>query len=100
MADERVSEDSGHGVPVTGLRAAGFPEQAVRARARSGAACAFPPLATYGCHVFGAERTDPAWPAGDRLEVMRLVPPVFMPCRFDKLLELGREPVHSDVDRA
>jgi len=82
---------------VTGLRAAGFPAEAVRARALAGAAEAFPPLAAYGREVFGAQ--PPAREAtADLLDAARLVPPVFMPRRLEKLIDLGREPLYSDVD--
>ncbi|WP_156755251.1 glutamate synthase-related protein [Actinokineospora pegani] len=74
--------------------AAGFPEEQVRERARTGAAAAFPPADTYGAGVFGA---DPSTPLDD-LDVARLVPPVFMPRRLEKLIDLGREPEHTDVD--
>src|SRR5829696_10256983 len=39
---------NGGGVAMTGLTAGGFPEQAVRERARTGAAAAFPPTDGYG----------------------------------------------------
>jgi isopentenyl diphosphate isomerase/L-lactate dehydrogenase-like FMN-dependent dehydrogenase len=77
---------------VTGLTAAGFPEEGVRARARSGAAGAFPDAAGYGHAVFGARPGGP-----DLLDELRLVPPVFMPSRMAKLIELGREPLFTDV---
>jgi isopentenyl diphosphate isomerase/L-lactate dehydrogenase-like FMN-dependent dehydrogenase len=82
---------------VSTLRAETFPESAVRVRARSGAACALPDPAEYGRALFGA---DPARGAatGDPLDGLRLVPPVFVPGRLDKLVELGREPVYRDVD--
>jgi methylamine---glutamate N-methyltransferase subunit C len=108
---------------VSGLSAPGFPEQQVRARARSGAAAVFPDRGAYGATVFGASAAGasvssasvssasasgagqpPADPApvrlGDRdlLDDARLVPPIFMPRRLDKLVDLGREPLHTDVD--
>jgi methylamine---glutamate N-methyltransferase subunit C len=79
---------------VTGLRAGGFPEAAVRARARTGAAAAFPDQDGYGSGLFGA---DPGQPPGDRLDQLRLVPPVFVPHRLEKLIDLAREPVYRDV---
>jgi methylamine---glutamate N-methyltransferase subunit C len=79
---------------VNGLRAAGFPEAAVRARARAGAAAAFPDRAGYGTALFGA---DPGAASGDRLDGLRLVPPVFVPQRLEKLIDLAREPVYRDV---
>jgi methylamine---glutamate N-methyltransferase subunit C len=82
---------------VSTLRAEAFPESAVRARARSGAACALPDPAEYGRVLFGADPARCAAP-GDPLDGLRLVPPVFVPRRLDKLVELGREPVYRDVD--
>lgn len=82
---------------MSGLRAEGFPEDEVRDRAVRGAAAVFPAEGAYGRAVFGG-------PAGadrrsaDRLDAARLVPPVFMPERWEKLVELGREPLFSDVD--
>ncbi len=79
------------------LHAAGFPEAAVRDRALRGPAAAFPDPGGYGAALFGA---DPARsPAGepDALDELRLVPPVFMPRRLEKLIDLGREPVYQDV---
>jgi isopentenyl diphosphate isomerase/L-lactate dehydrogenase-like FMN-dependent dehydrogenase len=75
------------------VRAAGFPEEAVRDRAARGAAAVFPAEAAYGREVFGGVP-----PAGDALDQARLVPPVFVPLRLEKLIELGREPLFSDVD--
>lgn len=79
---------------MTGLRAAGFPEREVRARARRGTAEVFPPADAYGRELFGAQPTQ----ATDELDHARLAPPVFMPQRLEKLIELGREPLHDDVD--
>ncbi|MFG3282168.1 glutamate synthase-related protein [Streptomyces sp. NPDC048111] len=76
------------------VAAPGFPEQEVRRRARTGAAAAFPPAASYGRVLFGAVAQAP----GDELDAMRLVPPVFMEGRLAKLIELGREPMYGDVD--
>ncbi|WP_030750827.1 glutamate synthase-related protein [Streptomyces sp. NRRL S-31] len=78
---------------MTQLTAPGLPEDTVRARARDGAAAVFPPLDSYGTAVFGAA---PA-PAGDEIDALRLAPPVFMPGRLAKLIDLGREPLYSDV---
>ncbi|MEU5693384.1 glutamate synthase-related protein [Actinosynnema sp. NPDC020468] len=77
------------------MRAGGFPEEQVRARARNGAAEAFPPVESYGHEVYG-QSTAP----GDGLDAARLVPPVFVPRRLEKLIDLGREPLQSDVDLA
>ncbi|GAA1276907.1 glutamate synthase-related protein [Sphaerisporangium rubeum] len=78
------------------LRAPGLPEAAIRARARNGMACAFPPVEDYGRAVFGG--TSPA--SADALDTIRLLPPVFMDERLEKLIELGREPLYSDVSMA
>nr|AGS49405.1 ferredoxin-dependent glutamate synthase [uncultured bacterium esnapd4]QEO74991.1 omn16 [uncultured bacterium] len=75
------------------LRAPGFPEQDVRARAAHGPAGIFPGLTEYGTTLFGAVAES-----GDRLDAARLVPPVFMPQRLEKLIELGREPMYDAVD--
>lgn len=86
---------------MTDLSAPGFPELAVRDRAERGVAAAFPPVDDYGVTLFGAPGHDAAdGPAGvpDDLEELRLVPPVFMPGRLEKLIELGREPLPGDVD--
>jgi methylamine---glutamate N-methyltransferase subunit C len=83
---------------VSTLQAGGFPEQAVRARARSGAACALPGLAGYGHTLYGADPAAP--PAADLLDRLRLVPPVFVPQRLSKMLDLAREPVYRDVELA
>ncbi|MER5474545.1 glutamate synthase-related protein [Streptomyces sp. NPDC002935] len=80
----------------TVLSATGFPEEQVRHRARYGAAAAFPALDGYGSGLLGAV------PAGqdayDLLERARIVPPVFMPQRLKKLIELAREPLYTDVE--
>ena len=93
VAGHRVPEGGGGGVAVSDLTAPGFPEEEVRQRARAGAAAAFPPAGDYGQVLFGAE------PAGrtDALDAMHLVPPVFMPQRLAKLIDLGHEPTHRDV---
>lgn len=80
---------------MTALSAGGFPEDRVRERARDGAACAFPPHEDYGHMMVGAtpvERTGT-----DLLDDLRLVPPVFVPQRLEKLIDLGREPLYQDV---
>ncbi|ATZ23726.1 glutamate synthase-related protein [Streptomyces lavendulae] len=80
---------------MSGLRADGFPEEAVRARARAGTAEVFPPAGEYGAALFGAA---PAPGVPDALDELRLVPPVFMPRRLERLIDLGREPSYEDVD--
>jgi methylamine---glutamate N-methyltransferase subunit C len=79
---------------VNHLHAPGFPEDAVRARARAGRAAAFPDTGEYGRTLFGAA---PGLPE-DPLDAQRLVPPVFMPQRLEKLIDLAREPVYADVE--
>ena len=78
------------------ITAPDFPEAAVRARARMGTAAVFPSVEGYGSTLFGAGCAVPA----DELDVARVVPPVFMPQRLEKMFDLGREPVYSDVDLA
>ncbi|MFJ7204374.1 glutamate synthase-related protein [Streptomyces sp. NPDC098789] len=85
---------------MSALTAAGFPERAVRARARAGTAEVFPPADTYGTRLYGAREADPIdgpYPA-DALDALRPTPPVFMPRRLEKLIDLGREPSFEDVD--
>lgn len=82
---------------MTYLNAPGFPEAAVRSRARDGVAAVFPPVEEYGTAVFGATPHTPATVPGDDIDALRLIPPVFMPGRLAKLVELGREPLYSDV---
>ncbi|WP_411107199.1 glutamate synthase-related protein [Streptomyces sp. cmx-4-9] len=82
-----------------GLRAAGFPEQAVRARARAGTAEVFPAADGYGTQLYGAgPDLHAVTQAPDGLDALRIAPPVFMPRRLEKLIELGREPSYEDVD--
>jgi len=79
------------------LTAPGFPERQVRARAESGQTSAFPDSEQYGLTLFGEH--DAAGPhVPDAIDRMRLVPPVFVPIRLAKLIDLGREPTAGDVD--
>ncbi|MEV8371197.1 glutamate synthase-related protein [Kribbella sp. NPDC056861] len=80
------------------LTADGFPAEAVRARARTGTAELFPPVASYGRAVFGADPTR--GDSADPLDRMRIAQPVFMPERLEKLIDLGREPMPGDVELA
>lgn len=80
---------------MTELDAPGFAEVAVRQRARLGVAAIFPPRGEYGRRMFGA--TPPESGSADPFDAMRLVPPVFVPERLEKLIELAREPLHGDV---
>jgi len=109
MAGQRLPEDSRCGIAVrerregdafSELRAATFPEAAVRRRAQTGAAAAFPELNEYGNALFGADPDRRLAAAGDGLDELRLVPPVFVPQRLAKLTDLGREPTFRDVDLA
>ncbi|MER7518612.1 glutamate synthase-related protein [Streptomyces sp. NPDC126499] len=82
---------------MSALRAPGYEETAIRDRARRGAAAVFPEPENYGRAVLGAAGTA----AGrDRLDALRIVPPVFVPHRLEKLFELGEEPLPDDVDLA
>lgn len=78
------------------LSAPGFPHEAVRERARTGTAAVFPDVSTYGTTLYGAGEAV----TGDALDAATLVPPVFVPERLEKLIDLAREPLHSDVDLA
>ncbi|MFE9826721.1 glutamate synthase-related protein [Streptomyces sp. NPDC005791] len=79
------------------LTAAGFPEDLVRARARRGPAAALPTLEEYGLAMFGEADTADPGSAHDIMDTLRLVPPVLMPRRLEKLIDLGREPLYTDV---
>ncbi|MFJ4867402.1 glutamate synthase-related protein [Streptomyces sp. NPDC088757] len=83
---------------MTALRAPGYEEEAIRDRARRGRAAVFPPPETYGRDLVG-ETPVPrsAARADDPLDALRIVPPVFVPRRLEKLCELGQEPLPSDV---
>ncbi|WP_405900709.1 glutamate synthase-related protein [Streptomyces sp. NBC_00727] len=79
---------------MSALSAPGFPEREIRARARRGTAEVFPDPGSYGAELYG-----PGAAAGaDALDRARIVPPVFMPERLEKLIELAREPESGDVD--
>ncbi|GAA1552467.1 glutamate synthase-related protein [Kribbella sancticallisti] len=47
--------------------------------------------------MFGADCPD-AHPPADPIDRLRLVPPVFVPQRLERLVELAREPVYRDVE--
>jgi hypothetical protein len=79
---------------MTGLHAATFPEAEVRRRARLGAAAVFPDPSCYGTALLGQGPLS----AQDELDAARLVPPVLMPMRLERLIDLGREPLYGDVD--
>ena len=80
------------------MRADAFPEAAVRERARAGVAAVFPAADDYGRALFGADLDADARLRQDPVDRLRLVPPVFVPERLAKLIDLAREPVYSDVD--
>ncbi|WUT00194.1 glutamate synthase-related protein [Streptomyces sp. NBC_00708] len=81
---------------MSALSSPGFPEREIRARARRGTAEVFPDPGSYGGELHG-----PGAAAGaDALDRARIVPPVFMPERLEKLIELAREPEFGDVDLA
>jgi hypothetical protein len=84
---------------VTGLSAPDFPEAAVRHRARVGAEAVFPDREGYGEAMFGRSGGSAEGRVGsDLLDAARLVPPLFTPLRLEKLIDLGREPLYTDVD--
>jgi methylamine---glutamate N-methyltransferase subunit C len=83
---------------VTTLRGPGFPEHEVRERARTGTAAVFPARDTYGSTLFGAVPPASRADGMDALDEMRLVPPVFVPQRLEKLIDLAREPTYQDVE--
>jgi isopentenyl diphosphate isomerase/L-lactate dehydrogenase-like FMN-dependent dehydrogenase len=90
---------------VSPLSAPGFPARAIRRRARLGAAAVFPDAEGYGHTLYGesSEPGDEAGPAEvsrrpDDIDRLRLVPPVFVPRRLEKLIDLAREPLYRDVD--
>ncbi|GAA2039520.1 glutamate synthase-related protein [Catenulispora yoronensis] len=95
---------------MSGLSTPGFPEDAVRRRARLGAEAVFPAVEDYGHVLFGATTGNTtgadtgtngsADASADGINALRIVPPVFMPARLEKLIELAREPLPSDVDLA
>jgi methylamine---glutamate N-methyltransferase subunit C len=81
---------------VTAVHAPHLPEPAIRARARQGTAAIFPDVGNYGQTLFGA--APRAEQEADELDQARIVPPVFMPRRLEKLFDLGREPLYGDAD--
>ncbi|WP_426362195.1 glutamate synthase-related protein [Streptomyces sp. E-08] len=81
---------------MTALSAPGFPERAIRARARNGTAEVFPDPGPYGTRLYGPGTGTAV--AADDLDRARIVPPVFMPQRLEKLIDLAREPEFTDVD--
>ncbi|MGW2279739.1 glutamate synthase-related protein [Streptomyces sp. NPDC001770] len=80
---------------MSALTAPGFPEGRIRARARRGTAEVFPDADSYGAELFGPAAGAAA---GDALDRARVAPPVFMPERLEKLIDLAREPEYGDVD--
>ncbi|HET9168134.1 MAG TPA: glutamate synthase-related protein [Actinocrinis sp.] len=81
---------------MTAVRAPRLPEGAIRARAREGVAAIFPAVGEYGQALFGAAPI--IGPVPDELDRARIVPPVFVPGRLERMFELGREPLYGDVD--
>lgn len=88
-------------MPVTD--AAGFEpwEVEARRRAKEGLATLFPlrDLSEYGHRTFGA-RFERGARGGVTWDQIALAPPLFTPKRFERMVELGREPYFSDVDLA
>ncbi|HEX8081787.1 MAG TPA: glutamate synthase-related protein [Jatrophihabitans sp.] len=76
------------------LNAPGFAEAEVRDRAKNGRASAFPQIETYGGTLHGATGAAPF----DALDALRVLPPIFVEQRLEKLIELGREPLYTDVE--
>lgn len=81
---------------MSALTAPGFPERQIRARARRGTAEVFPAPGSYGAELFGPDAGNAA--GTDALDRARIAPPVFMPERLEKLIDLAREPESGDVD--
>lgn len=75
------------------------PYDAVRRRARQGVAALFPfdDPAEYGTRPVGASRVRAAR-GGLRWDDIAIAPPLFTPKRYEKMLDLGREPYYTDVD--
>jgi len=70
-----------------------------RRRAKDGLLALFPlrDVSEYGHRTFG-QRTERAARSGLSWDQIALAPPLFTPKRFERMLELGREPYFSDVD--
>lgn len=78
------------------LNAPGFPADIIRHRARTGRDAAFPgDEAAYGSTVLGGDSEHAPFRG---LDDYRIVPPVLVPSRLDRMVELGREPTFADVD--
>lgn len=82
------------GPPTREDPAAGTP--ADKARRGRDALFPFTPGGDFGTHTFGADRLGPL--GHPTLDAVHLAPPLFTPHRLERLTELGREPVHTDVD--
>ncbi len=82
---------------MTAIHAPHLPEGAIRTRARVGPRAVFPDVEGYGHMLFGGL---PAAPGADDLDAARIVPPIFVPGRLEKMFDLGREPMYGDVDLA
>lgn len=83
---------------MTAICAPYLPEEQIRARARAGVAAVFPDIEGYGHTLLGA---DPGVrSSADDLDLARIVPPLFVPRRLEKLIDLGREPLYGDVELA
>lgn len=74
-------------------------EAEARRRAQEGFLALFPlrDVSEYGHRTFGA-RAERGARAGLTWDQIALAPPFFVPKRFEKMLELGREPYFTDVD--
>lgn len=70
----------------------------MRRRARQGAAALFPDVTEYGRTLYGAAPASAGETVRpDGIDALRLVPPVFVPRRLEKLIDLAREPLYRDV---
>lgn len=67
-------------------------------KAREGREALFPfdSARAFGEQSVGAH--DVSVPTYPGLETLHLVPPLFAPLRYERMRELGREPIHTDVD--
>ncbi len=79
----------------SGMRPA---DQAAARKAKLGREALFPfdHETHFGRATLGADQLGPLGYPG--FESLLIAPPLFTPARYERLLELGREPIHLDVD--
>lgn len=82
---------------MTQLYARGLWGGAIRTRSRAGAAAVCPSRHSCGRAWFGSVSPSHRAGACNALDKMQLVPPVLASQCLEKLVEPGREPLHSDV---